>query len=85
MAPEKFIGKTLEELAGQTGVFWDPVRVFLLENENDDIGKVLMSGYTIRQIIVVAPAAAKATVVSACIHCKETILRVRINKEESRK
>lgn len=74
MRPSKFIGKTLGELAGQTGVFWKPVHVFVLKDKDDDTGVRLMDAYSLKQVIASFPATAHATVVSARELCDETYI-----------
>lgn len=75
---DKFIGKTLGELSRQTGLFWKPVRVFVLKDKDDDTGVLLMSAYSLRQVIHAHPQVTNATVVVAYKFYEETILRVLI-------
>ena len=77
MKPEHYVGKTLSELADQTGVSWQPIHVFVLEDEEDDTGKHLMAAYSLRQIITAHPAAAAATVVTANDYYGDIVLRVK--------
>lgn len=78
MKAKDFVGKTLGELAKETSVFWRPLHVFLLEDENDTVGKRLMDAYAIRQVVSAVPAAAEATVIIADDYFGEPVLRVRV-------
>lgn len=75
---ELFIGKTLGELAAQTSIFWKEIRVFVLKDSKDTIGRHLINAFTVQQIIHAYPAAATATVAFAANYYGETILRIRI-------
>ena len=77
MNPERLIGKTLGELAPQTGVFWRPIHVFLLESESDDTGKRLIDAYSLHQVIAAHPAAATATIISAYDYYGDIVIRIR--------
>ena len=74
---DKLIGKTLGELAEQFGVFWKIVRIFVLEDKDDDTGKLLMDAYSIREVVKRFPSFADAEVVIAYDFYGETIIRVR--------
>jgi len=80
--PECFVGKTLAEIAQFTSVFWKEIRVFLLKDENDEIGTYLMDAFTVKQIIGAHPELASAVIISAYKCREETILRILAAKEE---
>ena len=73
---EKFVGKTIGQLAKETSIFSKPVRVFILANANDTTGKHLMDAYTLRQIVIAHPNAAEAVVKHAINYNGEAVLRV---------
>lgn len=76
MLSQRLAGKTVKELVEIKSMFWYPIRVFLLENEEDKTGRLLISTYTFQQILDQCPAAAEAKVVSAENYFGETILRI---------
>lgn len=72
-----YIGKSLGELAEETKMSYYPIRVFVIDDvRNDDTGKFLMTGYSLKQIVVAHPRVVNATVVSAKEYVRETIIRV---------
>ena len=75
---ENYIGKKIGELAKCTGIFWQPARIFVLQDETDDTGKYLMFAYSIQQVIDAYPSTQEAVVVSSCEICREVILRIRM-------
>lgn len=73
----KYIGKPLGEMAGISGAFGRIIHVFLLEDENDTVGKRFMDVYAVRQVVSAYPAMVNAIVAEAYDFFGETILRVR--------
>lgn len=73
---QRFLGKTIKEFAEKTTIFWKPIRVFLLDDKNDNTGKFMVSAYTAKQILLQFPAAATAKIVHAENYYGETILRI---------
>lgn len=73
---QKFLGKTIKEFAEKTTIFWKPIRVFLLNDKNDNTGKFMMSAYTAKQILSRFPASATAKIIYAENYYGETILRI---------
>lgn len=78
MKPANFVGKTLEDLAVQTHVFFRPIHIFVLEDATDTTGKHLMEAFTVRQVIDRFPASANAVVVSVIEICGEINFRVKV-------
>lgn len=77
MNVEKFIGKTLGEMAEQTSMLWKPAHIFVLQSEEDDTGTHLMDAYAIRQVITAHPHMKEATIVFANDYYGETVIRAR--------
>lgn len=74
---EKFIGATLLDAAQSTSIFFNPIRVFVLANEQDTVGRQLPGSYTIQQVIIRNPELKDAVIAFADNYYGETILRVR--------
>lgn len=79
MKTDKLIGQTLTDLAQETGMFWNPIRIFVLQGDNDDTGCHLTDAYSFKQAISAHPCISAARVVSAndfC--CGDTVVRVKL-------
>ena len=74
---KRYLGKTLGELAEHKNMFWKPIRVFVLQNEEDSIGRQIAPAYCFDQIIFNLPVLSSAVVCSADNYFGELILRVR--------
>lgn len=74
-----YVGKTMKEIADTTTRFWYPVRVFLLQDEQDNTGRPDASGYTVKNILGINPNLTNAVVKYAEFYYGETILRVLAN------
>ena len=71
-----YVGKTMQELAQMTSQFWYPVRVFVLNNDQDNTGTPTVTGYTLKTILNMRPSLSSAVVKFAEFYYGEIILRV---------
>lgn len=79
MRAQDFVGKTIQELADTTGIFWNIAHIFVAAEGNELTGTRLMDTYSLKQVISVSPAAADAVVVSAKEICGEMFIFVKAN------
>jgi len=71
------VGKTLEEVTREPTVYSQGVSVFVLQYENDTLGKRAADGFSLREILCRHPELKTALVVSHNDFFGESVFRVR--------
>ncbi len=73
----RFIGKTLREIAENSGPNYKGYVVFVLRDDQDDTGRRIEACFHLRHLLNKYPGLADCTVKIAYDYYGETILRVR--------